>query len=101
MAQLQVELGGSVNYAGTDLAALVGPFSIQQFLNADGGGFSPFLSGEVLLKKAIVPANTAFHSGQNIIVTAPGGPARNCQIKSIDDLFGDWKLTVVDVNQAA
>ena len=91
--------GGSVQYLGKDIPATVGRFIVRQVFV--GAGFSPRLMGQAIVRKAVVPENIVFYTGQQLTVTQVGGSIRECMIDDIEDTFTEWRLNLWDKNEAA
>jgi len=90
---------GSVFYLGKTIPAIVEPFSIQNFLNAESGGLTTRVVSSAMIRKAAVPAGVEFASLANISVRDPQGTDHDCQINEMEDMFTVWRLVVVDKNQ--
>ena len=109
MAQYQEMLAPQVNgmdgnyviYAGNQYPAVVSHFQVQQMLAPNGGGFTPMLMGQAIIQKNILPAGINFRSGQFITAAQVGGSVRQCQIESVDDEFGEYRLNLWDKSQKA
>lgn len=94
-------LAGTVSYAGSQYAAYVGAFTVQQRLREDGGGFVPSSMADVVIQKSVLPVGFTFRSGQQIDVTAPLSATRACQILAAKDGFSFWSITVDDLSAFA
>lgn len=93
------QAAGTITFAGQTIPANVGPFTIQQVLRQDGGGYSPSLIGSIIVLKSDLPPGTDFHSGNRLSATPPLSDSRTCQIITIEDCYSFYILTVADMNQ--
>lgn len=91
--------GASVVFGGKTYPASVGPFFIKQIFQ--GGGFSPRLTGQAIVRKANLPALPAKFVGQQMLVNQPGGSSRTCQISDVEDTYTEWRINLWDVSQGA
>jgi hypothetical protein len=99
LAALTLANGQTV--ATAQYPATVGHFVVQQVLTSGGGGFTPRLMGQVVVRKNVLPATAQFHTGDQLTVAQVGGSVRKCQVENVEDTFTEWRLNLWDTSQFA
>ena len=89
----------TVTYSGTAYPAIVGDFSLSPVLGP--GGFSPHLVAEAIIQKSALPNTVNFRKGESVLVNQVGGSSRACRISAVQDVFTEYRLTLIDANESA